>query len=214
MAIDWFRKRSWSEKDQSDFWQRLARAKTHNRAQYIFIQGYTLKETGSQYWTSATSLFDHVIENYPDSINFVQALSAKADCLLSSGDIDGALQYYDRAVERMRIMPNIQTWAWLDLTWVVATRRLSHQYEKALDLLDEFGRAQLLFPVVAFRIHGSRALIQSARGQSDLGAQAARSALSFADTDSSGLRYHPKIGVVGARYEDIRAQLAAIAVGT
>ena len=171
-------------------------------------------ETSSQYWTAASPLFDHVIENYPDSINFVQSLSAKADCLLSSGDVDGAILYYDRAIEQMRIKPNIQTWAWLDLTWLVATRRLSRQYERALDLLDEFGRKQQLFPVVAFRIHGSRALIQSARGQTDLGAQAARIALSFADTDSSGLRYHPKIGLVGARFEDIRAQLATIAVGT
>ena len=169
-------------------------------------------ETGSQYWRAATSLFDHVIEGYPDSINFVQALSAKADCLLGSGDVDRAIYYYDRAIEQMRITPNIKTWAWLDLAWLVAARRLSREYEKTLGLLDEFGAAPQPFPVVAFRIHGSRALIQSARGLTDLGAQAARIALGFADMESSGLRYHPKIGVVGTRYEDIRAQLTAIAL--
>lgn len=212
MATEWFRKTTWSEEDQTDFWQRLARARTHNRAQYIFIQGHTLMETGSRHWATAIALFDHVIEDYPDSINFVQALSAKADCLLNSGDLDGAIYYYDRAIERMRIEPNIKTWAWLDLAWLVAARRLSHQYEKALGLLDEFGTAPQPFPVVAFRIHGSRALIQSARGLTDLGAKAARVALRFADAESPELRYHPKVGVVGARYEDIRARLTAIAV--
>src|ERR1700730_16315658 len=143
MAADWFRKQSWSQDDQADFWRRLARAREYNRAQYVFIQGHTLMEAGPEYWTDAITLFDHVIDRYPNSINFVQALSAKADCLLNFGDLGSALTCYDRAIQQMRIKPNVQTWAWLDFAWIVATKQLSKQYEAALRVLDEFGKAQL-----------------------------------------------------------------------
>jgi tetratricopeptide (TPR) repeat protein len=190
----------------------LNKAREYNRAQYVFIQGYSLMEAGSRYRSDAIALFDHVIDRYSNSMSFVQALSAKADCLLDSGDIDGALIYYDRAIEQMRIKPNVQTWAWLDFAWVVATREVSSRYDAALGVLDEFGNArQALFPVVVFRLYASRALIQSASGLTNLAIDAARTALDAADKDESGLRYHPKVGVVGIRYEDVRSRLTTIA---
>jgi tetratricopeptide (TPR) repeat protein len=211
MAADWFRKRSWSQEDQRDFWQRLARAREYNHAQYVFVQGYTLVEAGAQYRAEAIALFDYVIDRFSDSITFVQALSAKADCLFSSGDTEGALIYYGQAIQRMRVKPNVQTWAWLEFAWIVATKELSDHYEATLDLLDEFGSERQLFPVVAFRFFGCRALIHSACGRTDLAAGAARAALEAADKEVSGLRYHPKIGIVGSSYDDIRTRLTAIA---
>lgn len=210
MAADWFRKRSWSQTDQEDFWQRLARAREHNRAQYIFIQGYTLMEAGPQYATTAIALFDVVIDRYSDTISSVQALSARATCLLNVGDNEGALTYYLRAIEQRRVRPSVETWAWLDFAWVVATEGISDRYEAALDVLDEFGNSRQLFPVVAFRLNGSRAIILSACRLIDLAADAARAALAAADKAVSGLRYHQKIGTVGSRYEDIRTRLMTI----
>lgn len=210
MAADWFRRQCWSEEDQTDFWQRLAKARDHNRAQYVFIQGLTLMGAGPQYRIDAISLFDHVIDRYSDSLNFVQALSAKADCLLDSGDIDAALTYYDLAIQQMRLEPRVQTWAWLDFAWLVATKGLSNRYETALGLLDEFGNEQQLFPIVVFRLYGSRALIQSAIGLTDAAA-AAQTALNAADKEISGLRHHPKIGLVGERYSDLCTRLTTIA---
>jgi tetratricopeptide (TPR) repeat protein len=214
MAIDWFRKQSWSQEDQSGFWQRIAKARENSRAQYVFIQGFTLMEAGPNYRTDAIALFDHVIDRYPTSASFVRALSAKAECLLDSGDAEGALIYYDRAIKQMRIAPNNQTWAWLEFAWVVATKGLTNHFKSALDLLDEFGSSRQPFPVVAFRICGSRALIQSACGLTDSAKAAARTALDAADKAESGLRYHPKVGVVGSSYDDIRARLAAIVLNS
>jgi hypothetical protein len=211
MGVDWFRRQSWSQEDQTEFWQRLNRAREHNRAQYVFVQGYTLMQAGPQYCAGAIELFDYVIDRYSDSISFVQALSAKADCLVASADIEGALTYYERAIQRMRIKPNNQTWAWLDFVWIVATNELSNSYERALAILDEFGSRPPLFPATAFRFYGSRALIQSACRLTDLAASSARTALDAAGREVSGLRYHPKVGVVGSKYGDIRARLATIA---
>ncbi|WP_029082659.1 tol-pal system YbgF family protein [Bradyrhizobium sp. th.b2] len=210
MGVDWFRRQSWSQEDQTEFWHRLRKAREQNRPQYVFIQGFTLLETGPQYYASAIKHFDYVIDRYSDSIRFVQALSAKADCLAASGDIEGALAYYERAIQTMRIKPNNQTWAWLDFVWIVATNELSNYYETALAILDEFGSQPPLFPVTAFRFYGSRALIQSACGLTDSARNAARTALAAADKEVSGLRYHPKLGVIGSSYRDIRERLAAI----
>ncbi|WP_342722079.1 hypothetical protein AAFG07_22485 [Bradyrhizobium sp. B097] len=211
MSVDWFRRQSWSQEDQTEFWRRLNRARETNRAQYVFIQGFTLMEIGQRYDADAIALFNHVIDRYPNSITLVQALSAKADCLLRSRDIEGALTYYEHAIQRMRAKPSVQTWAWLELAWVVATNELSNHYETALAVLDEFGSRAGLFPIVVFRVYGSRALIMSACGLADLAASNARTALSAANKEESGIRYHPKIGVVGPRYDDIRARLVAIA---
>jgi tetratricopeptide (TPR) repeat protein len=214
MGADWFQKQSWSQADQEDFWQRLARAREHNRGQYIFIQGYTLMEVGPQYTTNAIALFDLVIDRYSDTISFVQALSAKATCLLSVGDNEGALTYYRRAIEQRRVKPSVETWAWLDFAWVVATKGISDRCEVALDVLDEFGNSKQLFPVLTFRLNGSRALILSACGLIDSAADAARAALAAADREASGLRHHQKIGIVGSRYEDVRTRLMTIAAAT
>jgi tetratricopeptide (TPR) repeat protein len=211
MGADWFRKQSWSQADQEDFWRRLARAREHNRGQYIFVQGYTLMELGPEYATAAIALFDLVIDRYSDTISFVQALSEKATCLLNVGDSESALTNYRRAIEQMRIKPSVQTWAWLDFAWVVATECISDRYEAALDVLDEFGNSKQLFPVVTFRLNASRALILSACGAIDSAADAARAALAAADKEGSGLRHHQKIGIVGSRYEEIRTRLMTIA---
>lgn len=211
MAADWFRKNSWSQEDQAGFWQHLTRTRKNNRAQYVFIQGYTLMQVGPHLQTEAIALFDHVIERYPDSLSLVQALSAKADCLADSGDIESALLHYDRAVHRMRIQPSNQTWAWLEFAWLIATRKLSDRYGAALDILDEFGGSGQLFPVIRFRFYACRALIQSDCGFFGLAADAARTALNAAAKETSGLRYHPKLGLVGSAHEDIRTRLRAIA---
>ena len=214
MGADWFRKESWSSADQEDFWQRLTRAREYNRAQYLFIQGFTLMEVGPQHTTAAITLFDAVIERYSQTISFVQALSAKATCLFRTGDIEGALAHYCRAIEQRRVRPNIETWAWLDFAWVVATEGVSDCYEAALNVLDEFGSSKQLFPVVRFRLNASRALILSTRGLIDLAVDAAHAALAAADLEVSGLRLHPKIGIVGSSYEDIRKRLMTIAAAT
>jgi tetratricopeptide (TPR) repeat protein len=211
MAPDWFRKNSWSEEDQAAFWQRLSRARKDNHPQYVFIQGHTLMAAGPKYRTNALTLFDYVIDHYPDSLSYVQALSAKADYLSTTEDVEGALLYYDRAIRQMRIMPNNKTWAWIDFVWLIAMKKLSDRYETALDVLNEFGKSAQIFPLAVFRLHACRALIQSDRGLPEVAASAARLALEAADKVTSGLRYHQTLGLVGPNYDVIRTRLRAIA---
>jgi hypothetical protein len=48
MATDWFRKTSWSETDQADFFARLKRSRgASNKAQYLRIQASHLEGVGS-----------------------------------------------------------------------------------------------------------------------------------------------------------------------
>jgi hypothetical protein len=48
MANDWYRKTTWSEADQADFFARFKRSRTpYNKAQYLRIQANYLEGVGS-----------------------------------------------------------------------------------------------------------------------------------------------------------------------
>ena len=46
MANDWFRSPEWDEAARADFETRLARARPHNRQQYLRIKGLSLRAAG------------------------------------------------------------------------------------------------------------------------------------------------------------------------
>jgi tetratricopeptide (TPR) repeat protein len=211
MKQDWFRKTSWSEQDQADFFLRLRRAKRKSRPQYLRVQAITLSDTSPSLGEAAITLLDIVLQQYPDSFEIVPALSAKGKCLEHSGNIDDALGYYSLAVNHMRQKPNIQTSAWLDLVWLVAREMKHKYYDEALGLIDEFGREGLRFPIVEFQIEASRAFILSDRGEPEKAADAARTALSAAAELVSGLTRHPSIGLVGEISPIIQSRLNGIA---
>ena len=68
-----------------------------------------------------------------------------------------------------------------------------------------------MFPVDAFRWHAAFALIADAQGLRDDAAKSAAKALEFADLTDSGFRYHPDVGLVGSRYDDLKTKLRQIA---
>jgi hypothetical protein len=46
MAEDWFRTPGWDDGAREDFERRLARARPHNRPQYLKIRALALREAG------------------------------------------------------------------------------------------------------------------------------------------------------------------------
>jgi tetratricopeptide (TPR) repeat protein len=211
MSQDWFRKTSWSEQDQADFFLRLRRARPKSRPQYLRVQAITLSDTSPSLDEAAITLLDVVLQQYPDSFETVSALSAKGKCLERMGRTDDACGYYRLAVNQMRHKPNVQTWAWLDLAWLIAREMKQKDYDEAFGLIDEFGRKGLRFPVVEFQIEASRAFILSDRGELEKAADAARTALSAAAERVSGLTRHPTIGLVGDIPPIIQSRLNRIA---
>lgn len=213
MAGDWFRKTTWTDHDRDDFYKHLRRARAYGQPQYLRIQaGYFTGDARTIPW--ALDLLDEVLTKHPDSDEVATALGQKADCLRMLGDVDGALDNYWKSIERMRVMPKMRCQAWLDFGLLTARERRRDRYDDALSVLREFApKSPLQLPLDKFKLHASRALI--ARDRSSPGAQAeAMAALEAADRAHSGLRNHPRFGLVGEGFDELRAELATLATSS
>jgi tetratricopeptide (TPR) repeat protein len=211
MSNDWFRKTSWSKEDEADFSARLKRSRSHNRAQYIRIQAITLYETSPDFDDLAINLLDLVLRDYPDSADVVSAFEWKGKCYERRGRVVDAINCYRLSVERMRQRPSWQTWAWLDMVWLIAREAKHENYNEAWNLIQEFAeKSSVRFPVVIYKLQGSKALILAAEGKAEMAAEAAREALSAAQEQVSGLPRHPTTGLVTDTAASIEGQLRRI----
>jgi tetratricopeptide (TPR) repeat protein len=145
-----------------------------------------------------------------DHFDQAQAHADRASAYLALGDVEHAIAALEAALAREELYPRLLTYAYLDLPFLVASHGIESRYKQALQLLEQH-RARLTFPVDHFRWHATYALILSALAKPSSAREHARLALAAAAKDHSGFRYHPSVGLVGSKYENIREQLSAAA---
>jgi tetratricopeptide (TPR) repeat protein len=197
---DWFRNKAWSPAIEARFYERLRRAK--QKAQYLVIQAGCLEQSHPQV---ALVLLEHYFALGKD-FNLAPAFVVQAAAYLSSGDVGQAVDSYERAIRAEFEFPIMRTNAWLDLSMLVATKKIRAHYAVALDLMAEH-KSKIMFPVDEFRYHAAHALIHMERGDSPVAREYARNALRAAELDHSGFRYHAKSGLVGSQYDAIKSDL-------
>ena len=95
VADDWFRSPEWDEATRADFETRLARARPHNRQQYLRIKGLSLRAAGRT--DGARELLERAAD-CGDGYFFetVSAWETLADMALVGGDRERAEQLYRR----------------------------------------------------------------------------------------------------------------------
>jgi tetratricopeptide (TPR) repeat protein len=200
MSTDWFRNTTWNETVERNFNEKLHRAR--RKEQYLRIQASTLAR-------SHPEVALKLLEQYflmSDDFDHAQAHVDRAKALLALGRISESIASYKAALAREVEFPNLQTQAYLDLPYLIATRGIQERYAYAMQLLAEH-KARLMFPIDHFRWHSAWALIAAA-GQDTLAAkQHAQRALYAASLEHSGFRYHPTIGVVTEQYDDLIQKL-------
>jgi tetratricopeptide (TPR) repeat protein len=196
-ASDWFRKKTWTPADQEDFFAHLKRSRgLYNKAQYLRIQAYELQTVGTEELLNVSlELLKQLFGEFPDESQLAQAAAQQGDCLKDLGRIDEALISYRKAMEIQRQYGKWATTAYRSFAWLVATKPIPHSYDDASSALDEFGKHEI-FPIDQYQSSASRALIYQAKGRYDLAKSWAREALNAAAKDSSGFRYHSKLGLV------------------
>ncbi len=213
LAMDWFRRTTWTELDASEFEARLKRARANGRPQYVFIQGSTLFDTADiRLVRVALTLAERCATDFPKHIHRSAAFYLKGKCLERLDDLPGALAAYRLAVEAEREGGCVITDAYLSFAWVVAIREVRTHQVEARALLDEFAKRPA-FPVQRFRHHAARALILAQTETGTGFATDARAALSAATADRSGFVWHQDLGLVGDRYEDVRSRLQSLIDG-
>jgi tetratricopeptide (TPR) repeat protein len=208
---EWFRKASWSPEDEADFFARLQRARLTSRAQYLRIQAIHLSNTGSPaLLEAAVVLLDRFILSYPHDVFIAQAHTQRANCLADLERPSEAVEAFRAAFSAMRRFPSVRPNTETDFGLFVVERHLQPLYDEALALLDEFDHASP-FPLDVYCRQGIRAILNARKGRLDVAAPAAARALKAAGRQTSGLRYHPNLGLVEDRSSSFHRELLAIA---
>jgi tetratricopeptide (TPR) repeat protein len=200
MSTDWFRNTTWDEVIELGFNVKLKRAK--NKAQYLRIQALTLT---ASHPGIALTLLDRYFA-LDDRFDHAMAHVHRAEAYLALGRINDAVRSYEEALTREAEFPNLRTRAYIDLPCLIATRGIQNRYERANELL-ETHEDRLMFPVDHFRWNAARALIAVEGQDIESAKRYARRALDAAASAHSGFRYHPTVGLVTERYDNLIRRL-------
>src|SRR5579862_3159698 len=195
---DWYRRTTWTRRDQDEFAARLARSRSaFNKAQYLRIQALSLQQAGGRgRLLAALSLLDELVGLYPDELSLGTALMQRAECLEQLGRTDEAIDAYRGSLDAQRANPTVRDGAYLGYAALVVTRlRRLDLYVEVLAVLEEFGGGEV-FPVQQYRYNALRAFILSELGRYLEAREAAILALAASAKKESPFRYHRGLGIV------------------
>jgi tetratricopeptide (TPR) repeat protein len=197
---DWFRNTEWNESIERAFEEKLRRAR--QKSQYLRIQASTLAESHP---TVALRLLERYLA-LDDKFDRAQAYCDQATAFRELGRIDDAVSAYEKALHREAECPNLKTQAYVELPFLIATRRLLERFDQAEQILRDY-QSRLTFPVDRFMWHSAMALIAESRGDGASASEHAARALIEANQRHSGLQFHPAIGLVTQRHQRLIDQL-------
>ena len=207
---DWYGRKTWTGKDQSDFFARLNRSKTaRNKAQYLWVQARELHDVGLS--NAAITLLDKMLADCPEPFFMPLVCMTKAECLIALGDLKGALQSYRLGLEVERKKPHHRTEACYEFGKLVVENKMTRHYNEALKILDEMGKAEWALPAQTCKANGVRAIIAAHKKQFAKAKEYALAALKAARVSDSGFRRHRKFGSVKDRESEFYGAIEAIA---
>jgi tetratricopeptide (TPR) repeat protein len=213
MADDWFRRKTWTEADRKEFFVRLQRSRGADRkAQYLRIQAVELLSTPtSEGVAAAFELTEILLRDYPERSELALAHKIRGECFEANGKFCEAIEEYRHSMQAQRDYPNSLTGVHLSFACLIAIKELRDQYQEALSVLAEFGKRDDFLPYLQYQSCGARALIYSRIGDHTAARHWAELALQAASAQHSGLRYHPKLGLVAEIDRQLHARLTEIA---
>jgi len=207
---DWFRNPRWGPDDQKAFFERLSRSRGNfNKSQYARTKASALLGTKKKNLVfAAKDLLNKIIQEWPDKSDLAPCFLELANCEVFLGKIDFAIGFYRKCLQQEKINPNMRTEAWVEFPLLIIRNNLSNYYDEALKVLSEF-KSSFPFPYDMFVVHGVQSLIAYENGNLKYAEENAKKALEIADVKTTGLSYHPKVGLVVGQ-EDIIARLRQI----
>jgi hypothetical protein len=209
-TTDWFRHTSWSPTIREQFYKRLKRSRTHNQAQYLRIQAWTLEQAGQ--FRPAIDLIDDMLQLFPDDLQLASAHVVRAKCFVGLGLHNEATAEFRLACDRERSYPHIQVSAALEFAEFVHRTNQRALITEVLSNLDEFERNRsAMFPIQRYLLEGFRAVFLQHLHKKVQAKQAARRALDAAGSENSGFRNHPKLGLVADVDNMLKEQILQIA---
>jgi len=145
MANEWYRKKTWTKDDESEFFAKLQRARKDGRAQYLMLQAYALSETDNkELWAVALNLIQKYFDEYSDDqFEKSGAYGTVGKIYCKMGEYDLALESYKKAVEQEKAYPGVRTGAFLDFSQLAIHQNRTDLFDDIeavlLDNIEECG---------------------------------------------------------------------------
>ena len=200
-ARDWYQSPEWNEETEADFRKRLGRARASNRTQYLRAKVSALVAGHPQI---ALQLLR---EYFASGGDFLRAFAygMRAQAMLGTGDVEGALAAYVECLDYEAAHPGVNSNAYLEFPVLVARLRRRDHYERVLRLFSRWGEE--VFEIQRFTQFAVMAVIHDDLGSGEEARMAAVAAMEAAGVQHSGMRYHPRVGLVGELPEELRVTL-------
>jgi tetratricopeptide (TPR) repeat protein len=193
---EWFRSSAWGEAARDDFEMRLARARPHNRQQYIRIKGLALRSAG--HTEAARELLERAADYPPPDSYLHQTVAAwetLADMAVQRGDRSTAEQLYRRILALPNQSGSSGTVEIALAELLLDTSRPSDRDEASALLNAWMDRGGMKFDHVLFRWHLVLIRLAQAIDDRETVQRAARTALNLAERGPQ-LPHHPDVGLV------------------
>lgn len=205
---DWFRKTTWTEEDQIDFWAHFKRVRTEQgKAQNLRIQALCIQ---SDYPMASLELLDKLLKEFPVRIQLALAHLQRGQILLAEGKIDLGLSALKDALDQEKALPNVRTQAWVEYGSAVLKHQKTDLYDGVEGYVSERIKG-LIFPSQKYHANALLALIQRHRGNNQEAIAYAKTALTEAGVTFSGFAAHPTMGLVDDPDAEILERLKALA---
>jgi tetratricopeptide (TPR) repeat protein len=145
---DWFRRKSWTQNDEEEFFKKLNRARQDGRAQYLKIQAIELVQTeDNELIKVAENLLNKMLTDYPDdNFNKASALHTLGDIYKLRENYQKAKEYYKQALDFEKVYPNVITQAYLDYSELVIKTDDKTSFDEVEQILLE-RQPRLMFPI-------------------------------------------------------------------
>lgn len=208
MGTEWCRNTDWNDAIEAEFRKRLRRARAFNQKQYMRIQADYLVYTHPRV---ALQLLDEYFALGGDILRAF-ALSTRAQAYRELGDIEEALRAYEACLDYEAAKPGVRGSAYLEYPRLVMELRRRDKYERVQQLFASWDKEEI-FAVQTFTRCAAMALIHDDLGRADEARLAAIDALAAAGVSHSGMRYHPRVGLLGDLPLEVEALLVRLAGG-
>jgi len=197
---DWYRRKTWTNRDEEEFFAKLKRARVEGRAQYLKIQAIELVETKEKYLLDvAEELLNKVLTEYPESrIETSSVLHTLGDIYRLRANYVKALEYYGQSLDFEKIFPNVITTSYLDFSELVVKTASTNLYDFTEALLEN-KLAEQLFPVAKYKMCSILSIINHEKDNLVKAKYYHDLAEENANAETSGLRYHKHLGIVVKR---------------
>jgi tetratricopeptide (TPR) repeat protein len=198
MANDWYRKNTWAEDDEKDFFLKLSKARNFNKPQYLRIQAYTLYETNNhKYFNAAINLLKKCINEYPDEyLQITESYSLLGDIYYELKKYDIAFENYNNAIMSEKESRITSPSAYIGYSLLVLQLNKIELFEKVelllLNLIEKY-TALMGFPKYRYKINAILSVLYRYKNEMEKANYYKTLAEKAANSETSDFRYHKKL---------------------